>query len=102
MDTTTRHVFQRLDETFRTTTPQVTSILWGQGECLTQFNLTLFNFNALSATLTGFWIIYHLHHIGITRLGDKVDVFLFIFSSEVFRLNLEQGRFLNSLQTDAV
>ncbi len=24
------------------------------------------------------------------------------FSSEVFRLNLEQGRFLNSLQTDAV
>jgi len=25
-----------------------------------------------------------------------------MFSSEVFRLNLEQGRFLNSLQTDAV
>lgn len=31
-----------------------------------------------------------------------IYVFVFLFSSEVFRLNLEQGRFLNSLQTDAV
>lgn len=31
-----------------------------------------------------------------------ISVVVFTFSSEVFRLNLEQGRFLNSLQTDAV
>lgn len=35
-DTTTRHVFQSLDGTFRTTTPLVTSTLWGRGEIRTE------------------------------------------------------------------
>ena len=41
---------------------------------------TRIDFNTVPATLTGLSIIYQLHHIGITWLGDKVDVFLSFFS----------------------
>lgn len=77
--TTTRREFQSLEETFRITPPLVTCILWGQGK-----NQTNKAFIWLGKLVLGFhWCS-------------------FFPSSEVFRLNLEQGKFLNSLQTDAV
>lgn len=81
MATTTRLVFQPLEEPSLTITPPVISSLWVPGKSACDFDKSVKS------------VIYPM-------LFNKQQIFF--LSSEVFRLNLEQGRFLNSLQTEAV